>query len=63
MSAAVPANSFGLREARTLSAQTFVAVDMLYVRMSVNKEAVEAFVDSGAQSTIMGLVCLVDCNI
>jgi len=43
--------------------EAFASVHMLYVNTSVNGKAVKAFVDSGAQMTIMSKVCAEDCGL
>jgi DNA damage-inducible protein 1 len=45
------------------SPEVFGQVDMLYVDMSVNGEPVKAFIDSGAQMTIMTQSCAEKCHI
>jgi DNA damage-inducible protein 1 len=45
------------------SPEVFGEVDMLYVNMTVNGEPVKAFIDSGAQSTIMTQACAEKCRI
>ena len=42
--------------------ESFVAVCMLYVRISINDTPIMAFVDSGAQSTIMSIKCAEKCT-
>ena len=41
--------------------ESFIAVCMLYVRITINDTPIMAFVDSGAQSTIMSIKCAEKC--
>lgn len=41
----------------------FGQICMLYVDVKVNKKPIQAFVDSGAQSTIISQQCATDCGI
>ena len=43
--------------------EAFIPVSMLYVRMEVNGAQMKAFVDSGAQSTIMSAACAERCGL
>ena len=40
----------------SLHRQVFIQVDMLYVNLEINRHTVKAFVDSGAQMTIVSQV-------
>jgi DNA damage-inducible protein 1 len=52
-----------LEHAMEHSPEVFGTVDMLYVDMTVNGEPVKAFIDSGAQTTIMTRPCAEKCRI
>lgn len=43
--------------------QFFGQISMLYVNIEINNQPIKAFVDSGAQSTIMSASCAERCNI
>jgi DNA damage-inducible protein 1 len=36
---------------------------MLYINASINKVPIQAFVDSGAQSTVMSIACAERCGV
>jgi len=41
----------------------FGTVCMLYINASINKVPIQAFVDSGAQSTVMSIACAERCGV
>lgn len=43
--------------------ETLTRVLMLYVEMKINKQPVQAFVDSGAQTSVMSMACAERCNL
>ena len=43
--------------------EAFARVNMLYVSICINDYPIKAFVDSGAQSTIMSKSCAEKCNV
>mmetsp|Transcript_29479 Transcript_29479/g.71634 ORF Transcript_29479/g.71634 Transcript_29479/m.71634 type:complete len:192 (-) Transcript_29479:244-819(-) len=52
-----------LRMALEVNPEAFVQVSMLYVPCSLNNVALKAFVDTGAQMTVMNLECAQRCNL
>lgn len=52
-----------LRMAIEVNPEAFVHVPMLYVRCTLNNVALRAFVDTGAQMTVMTLDCAKKCNL
>jgi DNA damage-inducible protein 1 len=43
--------------------EAFIPVHMLYIRMTINNHPVIAFVDSGAQTSILSESCAKRCNV
>lgn len=43
--------------------EAYVSVHMLYINMNINGHPVKAFVDSGAQVSVMSLACAKRCDL
>lgn len=43
--------------------ESFIKVTMLYVNLKINNHPIKAFIDSGAQSTIMSKDCAEKCGL
>lgn len=49
--------------AQEFTPEVFGSVEMLYINAVINKVPIQAFVDSGAQSTVMSVACAERCGV